>query len=121
MKLHRDHVSVLQFCKLAINIGVVDFAGSRFMSAGNIGDMNQADDVYVLLELLDQVALGDLFVEKIVEELHLGVVDGANDLDRFRCGLQEVVRILFRIDALKQKAHGLTVDLVAIDKFDRSF
>ena len=35
------------------------------------------------LKLLDQVAFGDLLVEEIVEELHLRMVDGADDVDGF--------------------------------------
>ncbi len=83
MKLHGDRVAVAEFREFAIDVGVVDFAGAGLMAAGNVGDVDQPDHVDMLVEFLDEIAFGDLFVEKIVQELDLRVVDGADDVDGF--------------------------------------
>jgi len=73
--------------------------------------MDEPDHVDVLLEFFDEIAFGDLFVEEVVEELHLRMVDGADDLNGFGGGLQEVLGVFFGIDALKEETYGLPIDL----------
>ncbi len=86
------------------------------MAAGDVGDMDEADDVDVLVEFLDEIAFGDLLVEDVVEKLHLRVVDGADDVNGFGGRWQEVVGVLFEIDAFEKQAHGLAVDLFAFNE-----
>ena len=74
---------VFQLSEFPIDICIIDFAGAGLVAAGDVGDVDEADYIDVLVELFDEIAFGDLFVEEVVEELDLRVVDGANDLDGF--------------------------------------
>ena len=125
-KLHGDHAPVVELRQLAIDVGVIDLAGAGLVAAWDVGYVNEADHVDVLFELLDQVALGDLLVKYVVEKLDLRVVDGADDFDSFGGRGEEVLRILFGVDALEQQADRLAIDLLAFDyvsgaleRFDR--
>ncbi len=82
VELHGHSVPVVKLGQLAVDIGVVDLAGSRLMAARNVGHVDQPNRVDVLVQLLDQVALRHLLVEDVVEKLHLGMVHRADDLDR---------------------------------------
>ena len=108
-------VAVLQPGEGAIDIRVVDLACSRLVPTGNVGHVHQSDHVDILLDLLDQVSLGDLFVKQVVEKLHARMIHGAHNLDRFGGGLQIVLRVFFGVDAFKQQSHGLVVDLTPFD------
>jgi len=74
-------VTVLELSELPIDICIIDFAGAGLVAAGDVGDMNEADHVDILLQFFDKIALGDLFVEEVIEELNLRVVDGAHDVN----------------------------------------
>src|ERR1700733_2886697 len=84
-KFHGYGVTVVQLDEFAEDVGVVDFAGAGLVAAGNVGNVDEADDVDVLLKFFNEIAFGDLLVEEIVEKLHVGMVHFADDLDGF-CG-----------------------------------
>ncbi len=74
-KFHRYHAIVLQFSQLAVDIAVVDFARSWLMTPGNVGNVHQPRVLDIFLQLLDQIAFGDLFVKEVVQELNLRMID----------------------------------------------
>src|SRR6266568_4739464 len=73
------------------------------MAAGNVGDVNQADKIDVFFELGDKVAGRNLLVEKIVEEFHMGITDGTDNVKTFG-GLSEgILGIFFRVDVFDEE------------------
>ena len=70
----------------------------------------------LFFQLLNQVALHHLLVKDVVEELHLGMVDGTDHFDCLGSLGEKVFGILFGVDALQQQAHWLAVDLPALDQ-----
>jgi hypothetical protein len=49
VKLHGDSVLIVQFGKLAIDVGVIDFTGAGLVATGYVGDVDQADHIDMLL------------------------------------------------------------------------
>ena len=81
-KFHCRHVLVVQLGQLFVDVAVVDLARAGLMAAGHVGDVNQADHVDVLVQLLDQLPEAHLLVIDVVEELHLGVIHLPHNLNR---------------------------------------
>ena len=77
-KFHRDIAGILKLAKPSEDVGIIDFARSGFVAAGNIGNVDQADEFEVFIEFGDEIALGNLLVEKIVKESHARIIDLAN-------------------------------------------
>src|SRR5260370_21601020 len=120
-ELHGDHPVVLQLGQFAEDIPVVDLAGSGLMAAGDVGDVNQSYVFDVLFQFFDEITLGNLFVEKIVEELHLGMSDRFYDLESTADRGKEVVRIFFRINVLEQQAYRLAFDALPFEPLTPRF
>src|SRR6266576_640201 len=68
-----------------------------------------------LLQFRDEIAVGDLLVKEIVEQLHLWVIDRFHDLERLSYGSQIIFRVFLRIDSFQQQTHSFTVDRLALD------
>src|ERR1700732_4836527 len=65
-EFHRDVATVAQFGELSKDIWVINFAGAGIVTAGNVGNMDEADQIDVFFKLGDEIAGGNLLVEKIV-------------------------------------------------------
>ena len=102
-EFHRAIPIVLELSKLAVNVWIVDFASTGFMTAGDVGDVHEPDDVNVLLQFLDEVALGNLFVKEVVEKSHVRGSDFAHDVEPFRDRRQKIFRIFLWVDILKEQ------------------
>jgi len=74
---------------------------------GNIRDMHQAEQINVLLQFGDEVALGYLLVEKIVEQLDAGMACLPHHLEAFGNGSEKVFRVFFGVDGLQQDLDAL--------------
>src|SRR6185437_14340401 len=86
------------------------------MPARNIGDVHQPGVVNILFELLNEIALGDLLVEEIVQQLNLRMIHGTNYFEALGDGREVILGILFGIDVFEQQTDGLAVDLLSLDK-----
>src|SRR5580704_15306206 len=67
-EFHGDIAAVAEFAELSKDIGKVDFTGSGIVAAGDVSDVDESDQIDVFFELGDEIAIGNLFVEKIVEK-----------------------------------------------------
>src|SRR5205809_7435070 len=65
--------------------------------------MYQTDQINVLLQFLNQIPLCNLLMVEVVQKLHVGMVNFANDLKSLRYRGQIVLRIFFLIDILEQQ------------------
>jgi hypothetical protein len=77
---------IIELAEFAENGFIVNFAGAGLVAAGNIGNVNEADEIDIFFELGDQISFGDLFVEEIVKESYVGIVDGADNFEAFGGG-----------------------------------
>jgi hypothetical protein len=68
IELHCDGTRVIQLRESAVDVAVVQLAGSGLMSSRNICNVNESNQGDVLLELLDQVTVGTLLMVEIVED-----------------------------------------------------
>src|SRR5690348_9785210 len=103
MEFHGDVAGVMQFGKLAKNIGIVDFSGAGMMATGHVSDVDEVDEVQIFFELGDEVAGRDLLVKEIVEEFDVRIADGADNLKAFGRMREEVFGIFLRIDVFDEK------------------
>src|SRR5205085_5935738 len=103
MEFHGRVTGIMQFGELAIKIGVIDFAGAGMMPAGNVGNVDKADEIDVFLELFDEVAFGNLLVEKIVEKFDVGIADGADDVQTFGGAGKKIFGIFFGVDVFDEQ------------------
>ena len=55
-----------QLAELAVDIWIVDLAGAGIMSARDVRNVNNADEVEILFQLGKEVAFGDLVVKEII-------------------------------------------------------
>src|ERR1700732_1628213 len=55
-----------QLAELAVDIWVVDLAGTGIVAARDVGDVHNADEVEILSEFCEEGAFGNLVVEEIV-------------------------------------------------------
>ena len=78
--------------------------------------MEQSDQIDVLLQLFDQVSLGNLLVIEVVQKSHVRIVNFFHDLESFRHRGEIVLGIFFRIDILQQKC-----DVPLCGEVSRSF
>ena len=60
-----------QLAELAENIWIIDLAGTGIVTAGNVSDMDNTDQLDILFELCEEIAFGDLVVKEIIEKLHV--------------------------------------------------
>jgi len=90
------------------------------MAPRNIGNVDQTYVLNVFLQLFNEVSLRNLLMEKIVEKLHLRVIDGFDDLEPTVDRSQEVMRVFFRINILEQHAYRSAVDSLPFHKRYRS-
>src|SRR5450432_4012233 len=72
------------------------------MAARDVGNVDNADDVEVLVELGEEIAFSNLVVEKIVEKLKVGSADGTYDFETFEDGGQEIFWIFQRVDIFEK-------------------
>ena len=65
-KFH-GHIPIkAQLAQLAEDIWIVDLAGAGVVTAGDIGNVNNTDEVEILFELCKEIAFGDLVVKEII-------------------------------------------------------
>src|SRR5208337_942455 len=83
MKLHSHHSPKLQFGQFCKDVPVVNLARARFMAAGDVCDMHNSQVRDAFLQLCDEIAGSNLLMVKIVEQPHLRVTDGLNNLECF--------------------------------------
>src|ERR1700686_3869133 len=55
-----------QLTELAEYIWIVDLTGTRVVTTGHVGDMNNTDEVDILFEFCEEIAFGDLIVKEII-------------------------------------------------------
>ena len=103
IEFHGDVARIAQVGELTKNIGIVDFAGARMMTAGNVSDVHKANEADVFLELGDEVASGNLLVEKIVEELDVRIANGADNLKAFGRSCKKILGILLGVDVFDEQ------------------
>src|SRR6185503_19089417 len=70
--LHGNEAGVVQLRQGAIDVGVIDLSGAGLVASGNVCDVDQADPVDVVFELLDQVSARALLVVEVVQHLDVG-------------------------------------------------
>src|SRR5258708_219761 len=74
-KFHRDRAPVFQLANPAKYAFLINLARAGLVPTRNIRDVHQGHVRNVLLELVNQIALGNLLVEEIVQELDLWMID----------------------------------------------
>src|SRR5215472_16702364 len=103
VKRHGDVAGIAELGEFAENARVIDFAGAGMMSAGHVGEVDKADNINIFLERFDEVAFGDLLVEKVVEKLDMVMARGADHSKAFCRAGEKVLGILFRIHVLDEQ------------------
>ena len=63
-----------------LEVRVVDLAGAGFMAAGDISNVDIADDVRVPPEGVDQIALHQLHMIDVIQQLYIGRPYDPNDI-----------------------------------------
>src|SRR5208282_6045109 len=101
---------------LAKYILIIDFAGARFVTTGDIRNVHHAHVLDVLRQLLDQITLRNLLVKEIVEKLNLRMVYRFDYFECLGCGSKVVLGVLLGIDSFKQELDRSSRDLLFFDK-----
>src|SRR6202011_4072150 len=112
-EFHSHVVRVIQLADFAENVRVIDFPGAGFVTAWNVRDVQQANDIKIFFEFGDEVAFSDLLVKKIVEEFDTGMGDFAHDLKAFSGGSEKVFGIFDGVDIFEKDFHILRGGCVA--------
>ena len=66
---HDSHVAKALAVEVAEDVGVVDLARRGLVAAGVVADLKVGDLAPGMVDVGDQIALGDLLVIEIVEDL----------------------------------------------------
>ena len=65
VELHGEPAVVVEFGEPLVNGREVDFAGAGFVPAGDVGDVDEADEVEVGFELFEQISEGPLLLVEV--------------------------------------------------------
>ncbi|NQU22687.1 MAG: hypothetical protein HQ567_15530 [Candidatus Nealsonbacteria bacterium] len=77
--LHAEHPVVALRVDMLEDVDVVDFARARLFSSRIIADVERANLFPRSVDIRNQIALGDLLVIEVVDDLDRWAVDGAAD------------------------------------------
>src|SRR5882757_1591167 len=82
-EFHGRVAIVFEVRKFAENVCEVDLAGSRLVTARHIGSVDKSYKIDIFVQLLDQVALGNLLMIEVIQELQVRIVNFTDDLESF--------------------------------------
>ena len=92
--LHAQHALIALAVEVPEDVLVVDLAGAGLLAPGIVADVERRDLVPGPVDVGDEVALGDLLVVQVVDDLDRGAVDGLADLIGLRDLLEEQARMV---------------------------
>jgi hypothetical protein len=78
----------------AEDVAVIDLAGAGFVAAGDVGEVVLADLVEAVTDTLYQIALHNLHMIDVEEELDVGVADTPDHVYAIFYGVEEVIGVV---------------------------